>query len=68
MDSTVQYLTALGLADILVSTADARVKDAAGPAFPEAQGAQREAIEQIRNASPRQILDYMNERSEAINE
>ena len=26
------------------------------------------AIEQIKNASPRQILDYMNERSEAINE
>jgi hypothetical protein len=47
---------------------DAGVVDAAGAAFPEARGAQREAIEQIRNASPKQILDYMNERSEAINE
>jgi hypothetical protein len=30
--------------------------------------AANEAIEQIRNASPAQILEYMNERSEAINE
>jgi hypothetical protein len=33
-----------------------------------AYGVQHEAIEQILNASPAQILAYMNERAEAINE
>lgn len=32
------------------------------------EAAAHEATEQIRNASPAQILEYMNERSEAINE
>lgn len=32
------------------------------------EAATNEAVEQIRNASPAQILEYMNERTEALNE
>jgi hypothetical protein len=46
------------------------LKDAGvrGPEREFIESAAYEAIEQIRNASPKQILDYMNERAEAINE
>ena len=38
------------------------------PEKEDVEVAASEAIEQIRNASPQQILDYMNERADAINE